>query len=243
MVFEYQTKHSLSCSYITSRCLDIILINFLSCLFYHYVLNGVRYLMFDLLQKVLTILLPHLPGDTADFSGPCGGYEYVPNSTKNLTLLATGMSCQPAVQIVREIVADPTDKTSVVLLIYAEKPDGIPYQQELKQYAKYDKRLKLSFTVSEVDREDWEGGQGYIDSKLLSSSLPPSEESSHRVIVCGGPRMVMGVLQGMRKLGYSSDKIFVYGQFGVQQIKAVYGKFSKLAQHRETNDRANHQQA
>ncbi|KAM7443135.1 hypothetical protein ABFA07_008076 [Porites harrisoni] len=182
-------------------------------------------------------------GDTADFSGPCGGYEYVPNSTKNLTLLATGMSCQPAVQIVREIVADPTDKTSVVLLIYAEKPDGIPYQQELKQYAKYDKRLKLSFTVSEVDCDDWEGGQGYIDSKLLSSSLPPSEESSHRVIVCGGPRMVMGVLQGMRKLGYSSDKIFVYGQFGVQQIKAVYGKFSKLAQHRETNDIANHQQA
>ena len=168
---------------------------------YQYVNNGVRYLMFDLLQKFLTIIFPHLPGDTADFSGPCGGYEYVPNSTKNLTLLATGMSCQPAVQIVREIVADPTDKTSVVLLIYAEKPDGIPYP------------------------------------------LPPPEESSHRVIVCGGPRMVMGVLQGMRKLGYSSDKIFVYGQFGVQQIKAVYGKFSKLAQHRETNDRANHQQA
>lgn len=177
-----------------------------------------------------------VPGDTADFSGPCGGYEYQPNTTTNLTLLATGMSCQPAVQIVREIMANQSDQTSVSLLLYANKPADIPYQQELHKYATHDKRLKVSFTVSEVDRDDWEGGEGYIDSKQLSSALPPPEESSHRVIVCGGPRMVMGVLQGLRGLGYSSEKIFVYGQFGVQQIKAVYGKFAKLAPHRETNN-------
>ena len=44
-------------------------------------------------------------GDTADFRGPCGGYEYQPNSTKYLTLVVGGMSCQPAVQIIREIMA------------------------------------------------------------------------------------------------------------------------------------------
>ena len=71
--------------------------------------------------------------------------------------------------------------------------------------------------------------EGYIDSKLLSSALPRPDESSHRVLVCGGPSMVMGVLQGLHGMGYSSEKIFVYGQFGVQQIKAVYGKFAKLA--------------
>ena len=175
-------------------------------------------------------------GDTADFSGPCGGYEYEPNTTSHLTFLTTGMSCQPAVQIVREIMANPSDKTSVSVLLYANKPADIPYRQELQKYANSDKRLKVSFTVSEVDRDDWEGAEGYIDSKLLSSALPPPDESSHRVLVCGGPRMVMGVLQGLHGAGYSSEKIFVYGQFGVQQIRAVYGKFAKLAQHRETNN-------
>ena len=67
----------------------------------------------------------------------------------------------------------------------------------------------------------------------------PPEESSHRVLVCGGPRMVMGVLQGLRGLGHSSEKTFVYGQFGVQQIRAVYGKSVELAQHRETNNNIN----
>ena len=51
--------------------------------------------------------------------------------------------------------------------------------------------------------------------------------------------MIMGVLQGLRELGYSSEKIFVYGQFGVQQIRAVYGKFTELAQQREKENNNN----
>ena len=174
-------------------------------------------------------------GDTADFRGPCGGYEYQPNSTKYLTLVVGGMSCQPAVQIIREIMANPKDQTSVTLVLCAARPADIPYLQELQKYALHDKRLTASFTVFEVDCDDWKGGEGYIDAKFLSSTLPLPEESSHRVAVCGGPRMVLGVLQGLRTLGYSSDKIFVYGQFGVQQIRAVYGKHAKLAEHRETH--------
>ena len=143
------------------------------------------------------------------------------------------MSCQPALQIVREITANPSDQTSVCLLLHANKPADIPYRQELQKYSVHDHRIQVSFTVTEVDCDDWEGGEGYIDSKLLSSKLPSQEETSHRVLVCGGPRMIMGVLQGLRELGYSSEKIFVYGQFGVQQIRAVYGKFTELAQQRE----------
>ena len=107
----------------------------------------------------------------------------------------------------REIIANLSGQT------YAAKPAVISYRQELQKYATHDKCLKASFTVSEVDCDDWEGGEGYIDSNLLSSTLPPPEESNHRVLLCGGPRMVMGVLQGLRGLGYSSKKTFVYGQF------------------------------
>ncbi|XP_029188883.2 uncharacterized protein LOC114956047 isoform X2 [Acropora millepora] len=178
-------------------------------------------------------------GDTADFSGPCGGYEYQANSTCHLTLLASAMSCQPALQIVREITANPSDQTSVCLLLHANKPADIPYRQELQKYSVHDHRIQVSFTVTEVDCDDWAGGEGYIDSKLLSSKLPSHEETSHRVLVCGGPRMIMGVLQGLRELGYSSEKIFVYGQFGVQQIRAVYGKFTELAQQREKENNNN----
>lgn len=143
------------------------------------------------------------------------------------------MSCQPAVQIVREVTANPGDQTSVSLLLYANRSSDIPYRQELQKYATHDKRIQVSFTVTEVDCDDWQGGEGYIDAKLLSSKLPSPEETSHRVLVCGGPRMIMGVLRGLQELGYSSEQIFVYGQFGVQQIRAVFGKFARLSRQTE----------
>ena len=143
------------------------------------------------------------------------------------------MSCQPAVQLMREIIANREDQTSVCLVLYTAKPADIPYRQELEQYDANDQRFKVFFTVSEADCNHWTGWEGYIDAQLLSSTLPHPEECSHRVLVCGGPRLVVGVLRGLHQLGYASDRIFVYGQFGVQQVKAVYGKFAKLAKHRE----------
>ena len=44
--------------------------------------------------------------------------------------------------------------------------------------------------------------------------------------------MVCSVLQDLFELGYSSETIFVYGQFGVEQVRAIYGRHAKLSSHK-----------
>ena len=94
-------------------------------------------------------------------------------------------------------------------------------------------RLNLFYTVGQVESLDtWGGGMGYINSKMLSHRLPPPEVKSHKILICGGPSMVCSVLQDLFELGYSSKTIFVYGQFGAEQVRAIYGRHAKLSSHK-----------
>ncbi len=65
--------------------------------------------------------------------------------------------------------------------------------------------------------------QQYID-KLAIVSL--------QIVMCGGPAMIISCLYSLRSLNYPSDFIFIYGQFGTEQVKTVYGRNVKLSTHR-----------
>ena len=172
------------------------------------------------------------PGNTVEFRGPCGGFEYVPNSFKHLSLLASGIGCTPVVQLVREVMRTPSDQTSLSVIYYADKASEMAYRDELKSYSSKDSRLKLLCTVGEIgENEEWQGGVGYIGSEMLAAHIPPPTEDSHQIIVCGGPSMVIGVLQSLYELGYSSRNIFVYGQLGAQQVRGIYGRHAELSSH------------
>ena len=81
-----------------------------------------------------------------------------------------------------------------------------------------------------VDFDSRKGGDGYIDGDMIASMIPPSKQTeSHKILVCGGPSMIITVLQ---QLGYPSEDIFVYGEFGVEQLRSVYGRNTKLSAHR-----------
>ena len=172
-------------------------------------------------------------GNTVEFKGPCGGFEYRPNSFKHLSLVVSGIGCTPAIQLVREVANDPRDQTSICLIYYADKASELTYGAELEKYGSNDPRIKLFFTVGEVDQDNdqWEGGVGYIDSEMLSAHLPVPAEDSHQIILCGGPSMVTNALRSLADLGYPSERVFVYGQLGAQQVRGIYGRFASLSAH------------
>ena len=132
-------------------------------------------------------------------------------------------------------MADPSDQTSVRMIYYADKESEFLYRSELDAYAAKDsKRFGLLYTVKDgLEFDDWKGGDGYIDGEKIASMLPPPDTAvSHKVLVCGGPSMIITVLQYMFEMGYSSQDIFVYGQFGVEQLRSVFGRNAKLSAHR-----------
>ena len=49
--------------------------------------------------------------------------------------------------------------------------------------------------------------------------------------MCGGPTMTISCLHSLKSLDYPSDIVFIYGQFGTEQIRTVYGRNVKLSGH------------
>ena len=168
-----------------------------------------------------------------EFRGPCGGFEYEPNSVKNLSLVASGSGATPCIQLVRDIIADPGDQTSVSMLYYADCKSDLLFKFEFDKYAEEDDRFRVFYTVSEkAEEENWEGGEGHFDKEMIIKSLPGPGVKEHQILLCGGPEMIVSVLHLLFEIGYPSQQIFVYGPFGVEQIRAVYGRNATLSSHR-----------
>ena len=171
-----------------------------------------------------------LPGAKIDMRGPCGGFEYAPNSTDHLSLITSGVGATPAIQIVREIISNREDNTSVSYVHFSKTDREILYYDELQSYANDNQNFRLHLTVEEGG-DKWKGEEGFIEEELLERSLPKPGEKKHQIVVCGGPAMVMSTLEYLRRLGHPSESIYVYGQFGVNQIRSVYGKGTRLSSH------------
>lgn len=173
-------------------------------------------------------------GDKVDFLGPCGGFEYEPNKLDELTLLTSGGGITPGIQLIRCILGNPADKTQINLLYYSDSYEDILYREELEAYAAKDSRLKIVHSLGEVP-ENWEGEEGFIDTGMIGRYVTKPNGKKHKILMCGGPTMGIACLHSLRCLQYPPEMIFIYGQFGTEQVRTVYGRNVKLSGHRCDN--------
>lgn len=147
--------------------------------------------------------------------------------------MASGSGATPCIQLVRDIMADPDDQTSVSLLYHTDKESDLMFKSELDGYNAHDGRFHVYYSVSEgAETENWQGGEGHIDKDMISDHLTGPQALDHKILLCGGPTMIVSVMRSLSLVGYSSEQIFVYGQFGAEQVRAVYGRNAKLSSHR-----------
>ncbi|KAK4328149.1 hypothetical protein Pmani_001424 [Petrolisthes manimaculis] len=170
------------------------------------------------------------PGGQVEFQGPCGGLEYTEGSLDEVTVVAGGGGVTPGVQLLRHLTRNPQDTTKMTLIYYAETPGDLLYRDELDGYAKTDDRVRVVYTVGEGG-EGWEGDEGFINTQLLDKYITKPNAIKHKVVICGGPTMSISTLYSLHQLGFPPQTVFIYGQFGVEQVKAVYGRQAALASH------------
>ncbi|XP_042888985.1 uncharacterized protein LOC122264253 [Penaeus japonicus] len=174
------------------------------------------------------------PGDEVEFQGPCGGFEYEANQLDEVTLLASGGGITPGMQLIRAVMHNPDDKTKIKLLYFSENYDEILYREELDGYAAKDSRLEIVYSLGETP-EQWEGEEGFIDTQMIDKHVTKPNGVKHKIIMCGGPTMSISCLHSLRSLGYPANFIFIYGQFGTEQVRTVYGRNVQLSGHRCDN--------
>jgi cytochrome-b5 reductase len=136
-------------------------------------------------------------GDTMLMRGPKGELEYLGNGSftikklgsketvsykkKQIGMIAGGTGVTPMLQIVRQILKNPSDKTQLWLIFANQTEDDILLRKELEAIPS--DRFKLFYTIDRPT-EAWKGGVGFINKQMCEKNLPsPSDDSM--IFICG----------------------------------------------------------
>ncbi|KAL7633688.1 UNVERIFIED_CONTAM: hypothetical protein RMT77_015642 [Armadillidium vulgare] len=165
-------------------------------------------------------------GDCIDVRGPTGSMEYQGEGVfsikrdkkssadtvlaKKLNMIAGGTGITPILQLIRDIVRNPKDKTEMRLIFANQTEEDILLRQELEEVANsYPDRFKLWYTISTAN-EGWKYSTGHVDADMISHHMfPPSNDTL--VLMCGPPAMIKNAcIPNLDKLKYSANMRFAY---------------------------------
>ncbi|CDO92490.1 unnamed protein product [Kluyveromyces dobzhanskii CBS 2104] len=156
------------------------------------------------------------PGQTVDFKGPVGRFNYEANSSKHIAMIAGGSGLTPMLQVLNTIITTPSDVTKVSLLYANETENDILLKDELDEISEKYPNFSVHYLVNHPSAS-WEGEVGWITKDIMSKYLPsPSDEN--RLLICGKPEMKKVLLNYAEELGWGKgilqskpdDQVFVF---------------------------------
>jgi cytochrome-b5 reductase len=125
-------------------------------------------------------------------------------------MIAGGTGITPMLQLVREILKQPDDSTTLRLIFANQSEDDILLRTELEEQAnKYPDRFKLWYTIDRPS-DNWKYSSGFINEDMIKEHLfEPSADNL--VLICGPPPMVnYACLPALEKSGYNMERTFAY---------------------------------
>lgn len=175
----------------------------------------------------MTQYLENLPiGETIDVRGPSGllvhedvGFlgikpeKKLPATMvpfKKLNMIAGGTGITPMLQLIRNILKNPDDKTVMALLFANQTESDILLREELEEAASsHPGRLRLWYTVDRAS-EGWKYSTGFVSADMIAEQMyPPADDTF--VLMCGPPPMINFACQpNLDKLGFSPKLRFAY---------------------------------
>jgi cytochrome-b5 reductase len=142
-------------------------------------------------------------------------------------MLAGGSGITPMLQVVKEIVNNPEDHTTVHLVFANNTTEDILLRKEIDELVAKHSNLKVSYVVAKLDNSDrasFAGNvyEGYVSEKVIADTMPtPSSDS--RILVCGPPGFMdaisgnktpdyqQGLVSGLlKKAGYDETMVFKF---------------------------------
>lgn len=156
------------------------------------------------------------PGQTVQFQGPVGRFNYEANSSKHIGMIAGGSGLTPMLQVLNSVITTPEDVTKVSLLFANETMNDILLKDELDEIAEKYPNFSVHYVVNNPSAS-WEGETGLVTKDMMSKYMPnPADEN--RLLICGKPEMKKMLLQYAEELGWPrgimksnpDDQVFVF---------------------------------
>lgn len=145
------------------------------------------------------------PGQTVEFKGPVGRFNYATNHVKEIGMIAGGSGITPILQVISEVTRTPEDVTKLSLIYANETANDILLKDELDELAEKYPYFDVHYTLTHPP-EGWTGDVGYVTKDMIAKYLPsPSEDS--RVLICGPKGMKTAMAQYTEELGFDEAKM------------------------------------
>ncbi|MDF1525820.1 MAG: hypothetical protein RRA15_00810 [bacterium] len=141
--------------------------------------------------------------DEVFFRGPMGNLIYEGGLDK-VSFLAGGIGITP----IRSILKHAVDKGigGEKYLLYGNLTrEETAFADEIRQWKKADPKLKV-IHVLENPPQNWDGFNGFINSRIIEESVPDLPEQTF--YVSGPPAMVKAVAMCLDELGIHRDKVY-----------------------------------
>lgn len=162
-------------------------------------------------------------GDKLRVRGPLGKIKYMGRGriedgkktfeTKAIGMVAGGTGITPMLQLINEIIQDPSDKTEVSLLYANKSEDDILVRERLEKAAAEAKRqgkvFNLWYTLDKAPK-DWKYSEGFVDQKMIKNNMPKPGDNPI-MLFCGPPPMLKYAVQpNLEKLKYPMERFLQF---------------------------------
>jgi len=142
-------------------------------------------------------------GDPVELKGPRGKFIYVHDlKTPRYCMVAAGTGITPILQIIRNIMKNPADRTQVDLIFANIAEHDILFKEEFDFYAKAHSDNFRVFYVIEKALQGWSGGIGYVTQEIVKERM---KEDSF-LLSCGPPGFSKVITDIAQKLGVPKEK-------------------------------------
>lgn len=167
------------------------------------------------------------PGGEIEVKGPFKKFDYEANRWKRVGMIAGGTGITPMLQVIREILGNSLDATTVSLVFANVSEQDILLRDELDALAYlFPGRFSVHYTLDQKPTSGrWTGGVGFVSEAQIRAHLPPPgpRPEDVLVLVCGpkgmvehlagprGPKDSQGELQGLLKaVGYDPQSVYKF---------------------------------
>lgn len=145
-------------------------------------------------------------GTNVKIDGASGSLTLHKNSSKAGVFLAGGIGITPFHSILREAAHDKLPH-HLYLFYSNRRPEDAAFLDELEGMQKLNPNFRLVPTMTEMEKskQKWAGKIGFIDSKMLTGTLPSLQGPIY--YIAGPPAMVAAMRQMLISAGADEDDI------------------------------------
>lgn len=181
---------------------------------------------FELIVKIYPqgVMSQHLAnlqvGNHLEVAGPRGSFEYIGfgkcsirnqiKQVKSIGMVAGGTGITPMLQVIKAILRNPADTTTISLIFANVTEEDILLREELEMLQEAHANFKLFLTLDRPNSA-WTQGKGFVSAEMMKEHLPSWSASNPSLFLfCGPPAMMKFLQNNAMSLEIPKENVYTF---------------------------------